>query len=198
VAYEKRDREAFPAAGGTLFVGSSTFAMWKNLEEDFRDLQAINRGFGGSTIPEVLYYMDRIVLPYKPAKIVLFCGTNDIAGGQSPERVFGNFQTFVGKVKKALPGVPVYYVAIHTAPVRMKWVKENAEANRLIREFAEKTSDLNYIDTASVLLDGQGRPRAEFYLNDRLHLNRRGQELWIPVLRKTLTARGPGGEAGKR
>ncbi|MFX6269910.1 hypothetical protein ABTF75_18990, partial [Acinetobacter baumannii] len=60
VKFEDDDKHSMPAPGGTLFIGSSTFTHWKTLEEEFKDFKAINRGFGGSTIPEVNHYLDRI------------------------------------------------------------------------------------------------------------------------------------------
>ena len=102
-AFENRDKTSVPKVGSTIFVGSSTFAHWKTLESDLSDCNAINRGFGGSTIPEVNHYVDRIVINYKPSRIVFYAGTNDIAEGHGAKRVFDDFAEFVIRVHSALP-----------------------------------------------------------------------------------------------
>ena len=92
IAYEKKSAENPLPENCSIFVGSSTWRLWGDqLEKDFAEFHAVNRGFGGSTIPEVLHVMHRIVTPHKPARVVFFCGGNDIAGGASAEKTFENF-----------------------------------------------------------------------------------------------------------
>src|SRR5690606_33952989 len=100
--FEERDGEAMPPEGAGLSGGISSIVLW-NLEESFPDLNTINRGFGGSTIAEVNEFVDRIVTPYKPAKIVFYAGDNDIAKGTTAEQVLEDYKTFVEKVRPALP-----------------------------------------------------------------------------------------------
>lgn len=186
VAYEAKDRTSPPPQGAVLFVGSSTFALWKGLEEDMKPIVVINRGFGGSTIPEVLHYLDRIVIPYKPAKIVLYVGGNDIADGVEPIMVFERFKTLVQKIRAALPETAIYFISMKSAPTRLRFSAQYDEANRLIHEYIQKGRNLHFIETRHLLVDGQGKPREELYLDDRLHLNRQGYEAWIPVLKAAI------------
>ena len=79
-AFEARDRRHAPGQGSIVFVGSSSFTLWSSLEADMAPLPAVNRGFGGALIDDVVRYADRIVVPYQPSAVVLFAGTNDIAG----------------------------------------------------------------------------------------------------------------------
>ena len=79
-AFEARDRRRTPDQDAIVFVGSSSFTLWSSLEEDMAPLPVINRGFGGALIDDVVHYADRIVVPYQPSAVVLFAGTNDIAG----------------------------------------------------------------------------------------------------------------------
>ena len=82
-AFEAADSLAMPAPGSVLFVGSSSIRFWNTLEEDMAPLPVINRGFGGSTFDDLLFYMDRIVMPYQPSAVVLYEGDNDIASDQT-------------------------------------------------------------------------------------------------------------------
>jgi hypothetical protein len=74
-----QDRISPPPEGAILFIGSSIFVEWKDLRMQMAPLPVINRAFGGAQTWEVLHYMDRIVLPYKPKIIVYYCGSNDVA-----------------------------------------------------------------------------------------------------------------------
>lgn len=184
--FEKKDKQSPPAQGGVLFIGSSTFARWTELEQDFKEFHAINRGFGGSTIPEVLHYADRVIFPYRPSAIVLYAGTNDLAKDRSPEAVLGDFKALVAKIRKELPDVPIYFIAINPAPARAKFIDAYRKADDLIQAEIEKTPGLYFIDPRPLMKDTQGQHRMELYVADKLHMTRQGYELWIPLIKKAL------------
>ncbi|MEP6906141.1 MAG: hypothetical protein ABI875_08645, partial [Gemmatimonadales bacterium] len=81
--FEAEDRASPPAPGGVLFVGSSSIRLWPSLSADFPGVPVMNRGFGGSTMSEVLHFTGRIVIPYRPRLTVLYAGDNDIEMGRS-------------------------------------------------------------------------------------------------------------------
>jgi lysophospholipase L1-like esterase len=184
-AFEKKDKESPPPQGATLFVGSSTFAIWKGLEQDFKALKAINRGFGGSMLSDLAYYADRIILPYKPRLIVLYGGDNDVTK-KSTEQVFADYKGLVEKVRKALPEVKIYFIAIKPSPARAKmWDKAKA-VNQMAKDYAAQTAGIGYIDIVPVMMGPDGKPKPELFLEDTLHMNRAGYELWIPVVKAAL------------
>jgi lysophospholipase L1-like esterase len=189
LAYEKKDKESPPPTNAVLFVGSSTIRMWKTLEDDFKPTPVVGRGVGGCQTADITYHAERIVIPYAPSKIVFYAGDNDIAAGRSARRVLEDFQAFVEKVRKPLPNVRIYYVSIKPSASRAKFWDEAKKANALIKEYAEKTPGLAFIDTTGVLLDEEGKPKAELFLSDKLHLNRQGYQLWIPIIRGAIERR---------
>ena len=187
VDYEKKSRETPPPDNCTMFVGSSTWRLWGDqLEKDFAEFNAVNRGFGGSMIPDQLHVMHRIIFPYKPAKIVFFCGGNDIAGGTSAEKTFENFKTFLSRLWTELPHTEVYFVSFTSAPVREKFHDDMMAFNGAVEKLAIETTGLYYIDTFSTLADENGRAKEEYFLKDRLHLNAEGQARWVPAIKKNL------------
>ena len=65
--------------------------MWKTVAEDMAPMPVINRGFGGSTMPDLIHYADRVIYPYKPKGILVYEGDNDITSDDtSPEDVLAN------------------------------------------------------------------------------------------------------------
>src|SRR4051812_3699231 len=136
-AFEAADRAHPSAPGGVMFLGSSSIRLWKTLAEDFPAVSPVNRGFGGSTVPDSTRYFDRIVAPHKPRLIVFYAGDNDIAAGHAPERVLGDFKAFVSLLHGRLPDTRLLFIAIKPSPSRAKFATQSQEANRLVREFIE-------------------------------------------------------------
>src|SRR5436190_17924295 len=110
-AFETSDRTNPPPKNAVLFVGSSSIRLWTNLAEAFPQFTTVRRGFGGSHLPDSTAFADRIIIPYNPAKILLYAGENDLARGDSPQEVFEAFQKFVAKIQTALPRTRIYYLA---------------------------------------------------------------------------------------
>ena len=185
-AFEARDKTKPPPQNGILFIGSSSIRMWTNLESDFPTLPVYNRGFGGSQIIDSAYYTDRIVLPYHPRRIVLYAGGNDINAGKSAEQVFHDFQLFVATVRARLPKTEITYVSIAPNPARWTQIERIREANRLIRDFTQRTRRLSFIDVHSHMLNDQGKPKEGIYLPDNLHMNDKGYAIWKQVIGEAL------------
>jgi len=181
-AFEAADKANPPPKNAILFVGSSSIRKWTSVADDFPSHKVINRGFGGSHLSDVDYYFDRIVLPYKPKMIVLYAGSNDINAGKTPETVVDDYKAFVQKVGSALPDTKVAFISINTSPARWNEVEKVKQANRQIADFIAKNGKLIFIDTFSAVLDGEGKPRPELYVQDRLHMNAKGYAIWTAII----------------
>lgn len=181
-AYQEADREAPPPEGGVLFVGSSSIRMWSNLDEDFPEVTAINRGFGGSQFSDLLYYLEELVLTYRPRQIFVYEGDNDVAAGKSPEEIYEDYRTFVRRVRTELPDAQIGFIAIKPSPSRWELAPKMRAANRLIRRHTLWRADLEYVDVFTPMLASDGRPRPEIFQADELHMNRAGYRLWRGLL----------------
>ena len=62
-----------------LFIGSSSIKNWIGLDSLFTGYNVINRGFGGSTIDDLIFYADDVIFNHDPRQIVIYCGENDFA-----------------------------------------------------------------------------------------------------------------------
>jgi hypothetical protein len=56
-AFAKSDSVVAPLQGKIVFVGSSSFAKWKDINQYFPGYPIINRGFGGSVLLDVIHYV---------------------------------------------------------------------------------------------------------------------------------------------
>jgi len=176
------DRVQPPVPGGVLFVGSSSIRMWSTLGADFPGVRTINRGFGGSELGDVVRLADRVVVPYRPRLIVLYAGDNDLAAGKTPAQVFGAFRQFMDVVHRSLPGTPVAFVAIKPSLAREALLPQIRETNRSVAEYARGDSTVRYVDVYTPMLDSTGRPRAELFQPDGLHMTPTGYALWRGLL----------------
>ena len=192
-ALEQQDRENPPPKGGVVFVGSSSIRMWKTLAQDFPNHRVLNRGFGGSQLSDSVRFADRIVIPYAPAMVVVYAGGNDINAGKSPAEVFEAFKAFVEKVQAKLPQTEIAYISIAGNPARWAQVEKVKAANELIAGYINSHPRLKFIDVFPKMLGGDGLPRPEIFLADKLHMNAQGYKLWTEIVRAAL----PAGEARK-
>lgn len=177
-------KNSFPA-NAVLFVGSSSIRLWAT-RHCFPELPVINRGFGGSQISDINQFANRIVLPYKPRVIVFYAGDNDIAAKKTPQRVFDDFRAFVGHVHNKLPKTHIIFIGIKPSLSRWSLWPLMKEANSMIKKFSKEDSRLFFVDAGTPLLGSDGKPNAQFYLNDNLHLNSRGYEIWTKLLSTTI------------
>lgn len=176
-----------------LFVGSSSIRLWK-LEESFPDLDAINRGFGGSQLADAVHFAERIVIAYRPRLVVLYAGDNDLAAGKKPEQVLADFKQFAAKINAALPETQIAYLAIKPSIQRRALLARIRETNAAIKQFVSSEKRLTYVDVFHPMLTDDGQPRAELFRPDGLHLNAEGYKLWASVLQPVLTRRRELGE----
>ena len=179
------EKNAAPA-DAVLFVGSSSIRLWSTAV-DFPDLPVINRGFGGSQIPDVLHYLDDVALKYRPAVVVLYAGDNDINSGRTPEQVLDDYRTFVGRIRAARADTRVVYIPIKPSIARWKLWPTMARANELVREYSDTDAALFYADVATPMLPADGSaPPADLFVADGLHLSADGYAIWTAAVRPVI------------
>lgn len=185
-AFEAADQKNAPPTGGVLFVGASGIKLWTSLEKDFPNHRVINRGFGGSQIADATYFADRIVVPYKPKLIVLQSGGNDINAGKTPEQVAEDFAAFVVKVRAALPETRIAFFSMQPAPARWAQIEKQKRGNQLIKEQIAVGKKMIYINAWDAFLGSDGMPRADLFVEDRLHHNAEGYKVRAELVRPFL------------
>jgi len=177
-----------PPKDAILFIGSSSFRLWKGMKQAFPEHQIINRAFGGSTLPEVIHYADDIIFPYQPDQIVIYCGDNDLASSDTvtPEIVFERYKELTGLIRSKLPNVNLVYVAIKPSPSRLKLMPKMKKANDLIAEYLKKDKNASFIDVYSPMLTKNGTPMGSLFKADSLHMNESGYAIWQKLINPKL------------
>lgn len=184
--FKHKDSISMPAKNGILFIGSSSFEKWKDLETVFKDYQAINRGFGGSTLAQANYYIADLVYPYQPRQVVIYSGENDIAtDGVSALETLNRFAAFFNNIRLKYPVVPVLYISIKDSPSRTKYAATNAHTNLLIKEYLQHYPNTKFVDVNRKMLHKKAL-RPELFLEDMLHMKPEGYAIWINEIKPYL------------
>jgi len=187
-AFEKQDSVRFPPMNAILFVGSSSIRLWKSLEDDMKGFDVINRGFGGAITEQVLHFMPRIVFPYKPSVIVHYCGENDISLGKSPEEIMVNYKAFIQRVHDSLPQVKILMLSVKPSIKRKNQLAQQKQLNCLLQDLCQQYDFVDYVDVATPMMKNDTLVREDIFMEDSLHMNSRGYEIWTPILREKLSA----------
>jgi lysophospholipase L1-like esterase len=178
--FKKQDSVSFPAASQILFIGSSSFRMWTDIKSYFPGYPILNRSFGGSTLLDVFHYAKDVILPYKPRQVVIYCGENDLASSDTvtPMAVLKRFELLYYFIRKHYPKVPVVFISLKPSPSRQHLLPKMIRANVLVRNFLAKRSRTSFVDIYHKMLNPDGSPREELFLEDRLHMNADGYAIW--------------------
>ena len=185
-AFEAADRTNPPPTNAVLFIGSSTIRLWDTVQAEFPDVVLFNRGFGGATCPDVLHFMDRIVIPYRPRTIVFYDGDNDLAHGRSPAQVVRDIREFVARVHEKLPMTKIILLFIKPSPQRWGLAEKARAVNAEIRAIADADPRVEGVDVFTPMLGENGLPRPELYIEDGLHMSPAAYQIWREVLKPYL------------
>ncbi|MBG3851007.1 SGNH/GDSL hydrolase family protein [Xanthomonas sp. WHRI 8391] len=180
------DAQQPPPKHGVVFVGSSSIRFWDTLAQDFPGKPVINRGFGGSEVRDSTWYADRIVLPYAPRQVVLYAGDNDLNSGRTPEQVRDDVLAFVARIRRDLPKARISYLSIKPSPSRAHLLPAIVTANRLIKDALAPLPRVDYVDIYTPMLDARGKPRAELFREDMLHMTADGYAIWRKAVEPVL------------
>jgi lysophospholipase L1-like esterase len=193
-SFKKQDSISSPPKNAILLIGSSSFTMWKDVQDHFPGYTIVNRGFGGSTLLDQIRYADDIIFPYQPKQIVIYCGENDLASSDTVtaamvvDRFKQLYQIIRGKTK-----APILYISMKPSPSRRHLFQKMREANQLIALFLGESDVLSgitsknvYIDVHQKMLNEAGEPIPEIFLEDSLHMSAKGYSIWQESMKPYL------------
>lgn len=184
VAFKKLDSVQPVKAHPILFIGSSSFTKWKDVNEYFPGYPIVNRAFGASTLLDLIRYSFDIIIPYQPKQVLIYCGENDLAYSDTvtPAEVAKRFKTLYGIIRINLPDATIDYVSIKASPRRLNIKDKVIETNKEIARFLKKEKNAGFIDVYSPMLDAHGNYRDELFIEDHLHMNPEGYAIWKTII----------------
>jgi lysophospholipase L1-like esterase len=182
----EREREALTFSPDTIFYGSSSIRQWTDLADDFKNLSVVNLGFGGSTLAACTWFFDRLTSDYQPDRIIIYAGDNDLADGRHPQEVFLFFKQLIESVKKKYGAMPCYFISLKPSIARWGLIEQFKYTNEIISEEIIKHPDWTWVDIFTPMLNAEGKPNPEYFVEDGLHLNKKGYQLWKTILQSAI------------
>lgn len=186
--FKKQDSTKPPPQHAILFIGSSSFTKWKDVQDYFPGKTIINRGFGGSSLPDVIRYANDIIFPYNPKQVVIYCGDNDFAASDTvtADIVISRVKELFQMIRKKLPDANIAYVSIKPSPSRIWFMTKEGISNKAIKDFLAKQKNTAFIDVYHLMLTETGRPIPSIFLSDSLHMNANGYAIWKKAIEPYL------------
>ncbi|NQU88756.1 MAG: G-D-S-L family lipolytic protein [Mariniphaga sp.] len=165
-----------------VFTGSSSVRMWKDVQSYFPGIIVINTGFGGSHMSDLLYFSEETILRFNPKKVFIYEGDNDIASEKSSEEILKTTKQLVNKIISKLPDLEIILISPKPSLARWKLKNEYVELNKKLEAYC-KESNLEFANVWDIMLNDSNTPIKEIFIEDGLHMNKKGYDLWFNVLK---------------
>jgi lysophospholipase L1-like esterase len=183
VAYDKIYE---PPVGAILFIGSSSIRKWQHLQEAFGDHKVINRGIGGAVIDDITYFVDDLIVRYRPRQVILYVGENDLPNAaENADTILNKTITLFNAIRSKLPDVPIAYISLKPSPSRDQYQQKLIGANQKIKDFLSAQQNAKFIDVYSPMISN-GKSRPELFLSDMLHMKPEGYAIWEKKVKPVL------------
>ena len=187
--FEAQDQIQRPPEGAIVLTGSSSIARWNDqASAALAPLTVIPRGFGGSVMHDVLHYLDRVALVYKPRAILIYEGDNDTGGSPpiSNEAILADLKQIIARIHAALPQTRIYVLSIKPSVLRRATWPIAQQVNAGYQQIAAQDPLVHYVDVASALLGPDGNVMTDIFVEDNLHLNDKGNAIWGAAIKAAL------------
>jgi len=172
---------------GTVFMGDSDVDYWRTSAKAIPN--SYNIGIGGQTCVDVIKELSFILEEFKPARVVLVCGENDLAGDSTVARTFGRWKRVVDRVTAT--GARMVVMGTKPEPDSTELFPKYEDFDKRIKDYVVQLAQTDAVPPV-VFVDGYpafislGNAR-DLYMVDGLHLSNKGYENWDRWLAHALT-----------
>ena len=189
-AFDEQDRVSPPPVGTIVLTGSSSIARWNDqAAKALAPLTVIARGFGGSTMADALYHLDRVALRYRPRAILIYEGDNDTWARIPEATIVDNFRQIVARVHEELPETRIYVMSVKPSVAREEVFPAAQNVNRELKAIAAADPLVHYVDAVTPFQKADGKVMTDIFVADNLHFNELGNLIWGSTIRAALMPR---------
>lgn len=165
-----------------VFTGSSSIRMWKDVQSYFPNYDVINNGFGGSQFSDLLYFYNEMIVKPAPEILFIYEGDNDLAENKKPNKIIKEAKELAGKIEKDLPETRIVFISPKPSISRIKLKNSYITFNKKLKKFCKKNSNLEFADVWYPMLDKNGNVFKNVFIEDGLHMNKKGYDIWGEVI----------------
>ena len=137
---------------------------------------------------DVLHYLDRVALTYKPRAILIYEGDND-TGTSNPipnEMILDQLGQIIDRIHEQLPTTRIYVLSVKPSVLRQKAWSVAQQVNAGYKEIADNDPLVYYVDVATPFLNNDGTVMTDIFVADNLHLNDLGNSIWGASIKAAL------------
>ncbi|NNE77698.1 MAG: G-D-S-L family lipolytic protein [Pricia sp.] len=168
-----------------VFTGSSSIRIWHDLQARFPDYQIINSGFGGSQASDLLHYSYDLILRFKPKKVFIYEGDNDISAKKRPNTIIATTRQIIDRIHRNNPETEIVLISAKPSLSRWKLKGKYKRLNRKFERLAKTDGLLEFADVWQPMLDGR-KVKQDIFIADGLHMNAKGYEIWFGVMKNYI------------
>ncbi|WP_289041315.1 GDSL-type esterase/lipase family protein [uncultured Zobellia sp.] len=179
---QKNDSLYNPSLESIVFTGSSSIRVWKDLQERFPEYQVLNSGFGGSQAVDLLEFTNDLILKYKPKKVFIYEGDNDIQSKKKPKEIINTLAEIQYIIFTESPQTQIVFISAKPSISRWKLRRKYKRLNRKMEKMTLTDNRLQYVDVWNPMLNGR-KVKQDIFVSDGLHMNSKGYEIWYTVLK---------------
>jgi len=169
-----------------VFAGSSSIRKWTDVPDYFPAFNVINNGFGGSQFSDLLQFYNQLILKQKPDVLFIYEGDNDIAANKKTGLIKREAKELYKQIRQDLPETKIIFISPKPSIARWNMKKKYEKLNRRLEGFCNRKANLEFADVWNPMLDDKGVVFQDIFIQDGLHMNKKGYDIWAKVIGKYL------------
>ena len=177
-----------------VFMGNSITMDWSDYDASFfSENPFVNRGIGGQTSPQMLVRFRSDVVSLNPKAVVIFAGTNDIAGNTGLISLENTAENIFSMAEIAMANNIAVYICSTLPAIDFLWspglepATKIVKLNSILKSYCEENG-LTYVDYYSAMVDADGGLKVPEYTaaNDLSHPNLEGYKVMEEIILASL------------
>jgi len=181
-----------------VFTGSSSIEYWNSNGREIWDAKyapigCVNYGIGGDRTENVIWRVaDGELDGLNPKLVVVYIGSNNVPGNSNNDEIVRGVDTVITKIHEKVPNANILLLGFFPRgdvnPVRntlARIVDISTKLRNLVDGDTRRRS--HFLDIFDSLAPpSMDRIHEQFYMGDKLHLNRDGYVLWDRLMNSTF------------
>lgn len=173
-----------------VMLGNSITEGGGNWNEKLGRKNIINRGINGDIAPGVYNRLHQI-LPYRPAKIFLKIGINDVSHNLPTDTIVNRIALLIERIQKESPTTQLYVQSLLPIRETERWKNLIGKSQQII-QINEKLKaiatqkKITFINLYPHFVENGTSILREELTTDGLHLSKEGYDIWSRELRKEM------------
>jgi lysophospholipase L1-like esterase len=149
---------------------------------------SVNYGIGGDTTVGVLQRLQIYGSLQKAGAVVVAIGVNDLKYNSTNEEILRNYANIIEQMPEDIPIIlsAIFPIDEEIRTLWPGWNQRILALNTDLKALALKSKNHFFTDTGRLLVDTKGNLADTYHDGDGIHLNAKGNAVWIIELQKTL------------